>query len=209
MSPLSENVRPDTVSPQTSSDIPTDQQRHYTDSITQECGSSTPTPSSGPDCQIEPDKSNHLPSINPALVDYPMGEDNVPGPGQSVPGQGQSSSSVRTPGDRTEVGTKTGPTGVVSLAAQVRGQAECVHDRRGTCSIHGPGARKMTKPIWIKKTGPDGLQTSVRSKKTWYLCRVEVGTNGQRLRQTRISFGRSLQADMKGERDNQGSLGEN
>ena len=112
-----------------------------------------------------------------------------------------------TPGDRTEVAKKTDPTGVVSRAALVRGQAECVHDRRGTCSIHGPGARRMTKPIWVKKTGPDGLPTSVRSKKTWYLCGVEVGMNGGKLRQTRISFGGDPSVNNKGERDNKGSLG--
>ena len=119
----------------------------------------------------------------------------------------QGADSVDTPRDKPEVGARTGPTGVVSRAALVRGQAECVHDRRGTCSIHGPGARRMTKPIWVKKTGPDGLPTSVRSKKTWYLCEVEVGMNGLKLRQTKISFGGSLQANRTGNMDNQGSLG--
>ena len=71
------------------------------------------------------------------------------------------------PEDRQEgvVDAKTGQRRLVKTTTRSDGKDDkaggvvCVLDDEGTCSIHGPGAREMSKPV-----------TCVLTKKKWYKC---------------------------------------
>ena len=83
----------------------------------------------------------------------------------------------------------------------VTGSAQrCTHTRSGVCSVHGPGAKWCWEPIPVgkRKPGPNG---KLITKKHFWRC--EVGRNGKMMRQTRISFLRSVDDENLG--DNMGS----
>ena len=67
--------------------------------------------------------------------------------------------------------------------------------------MHGPGAKWCWEPVPVgkRKMGPDG---KLRTKRHFWKC--EVGRNGKVLRQTRISFLRSVE-DESFEDNNTGS----
>ena len=100
---------------------------------------------------------------------------------------------VKTTGRREGLGDKA--VGVV-----------CVHDDQGTCSIHGPGAKEMSKPVRVNRTFKNGTTRSVLTNKKWFKC--ELGMRGGMLRQQRLSFSAVLDAKGTGERDNKGNLGQ-
>ena len=76
----------------------------------------------------------------------------------------------------------------------------CTQTRSGVCSVHGPGAKWCWEPIPVgrRKPGPNG---KLITKK--YLWKCEVSRSGKMMRQTRLSFGRSIEDENK--RDNTGS----
>ena len=82
----------------------------------------------------------------------------------------------------------------------------CVHDTEGTCNIHGPGAREMSKPVRVTRTFKNGSTRSVMTKQKWWKC--DLGMRGGRLRQTSLSFGVVCEASRAGHRDNKGNLGQ-
>ena len=111
-------------------------------------------------------------------------------------------------GDKQEGNTRTGPRRVVNRwGNDNKRRVVCVHDDRGVCSLHGPGAREMSKPVRVTRTGPGGKQKCVMSKKKWFKCDVVI--KGGNPRQTTLSFGVVLDASRTGRRDSKGSLGQN
>ena len=85
------------------------------------------------------------------------------------------------------------------------GGVVCEHDDQGTCSIHGPGAKKMETPVRVNRTFKNGTTRSVLTKKKWFKC--ELGMRGGMLRQQRLSFNAVTDAKGTGKRDNKGNLG--
>ena len=81
----------------------------------------------------------------------------------------------------------------------------CEHDDKGTCSIHGPGAKEMTTPVRVKRTFKNGTTRSVLTNKKWFRC--ELGRRGGMLRQQKLSFNAVTDAKGTGKRDNKGNLG--
>ena len=81
----------------------------------------------------------------------------------------------------------------------------CEHDDNGTCSIHGPGAKKMETPVRVNRTFKNGTTRNVLTTKKWFKC--EVGMRGGMLRQQRLSFSAATDAKGTGKRDNKGNLG--
>ena len=77
------------------------------------------------------------------------------------------------------VGTTTGMT---------TGRERCVHGKGGTCTIHGPGARRCWRPIPDISRGPGGeiVRKYSGRRETYYLC--DVDRNGVLRRQPRLSF---------------------
>ena len=82
----------------------------------------------------------------------------------------------------------------------------CVHDTEGTCNIHGPGAKEMSKPVRVTRTFKNGNTRSVMTSQKWWKC--DLGMRGGRLRQTSLSFGVVSEARGAGNRDNKGNLGQ-
>ena len=77
----------------------------------------------------------------------------------------------------------------------------CQHDEKGVCSLHGPGAKWVWRPVPVKKPAPGGKKT----KKEYY-WRCEMNVKGKMMKQTKISFG------MKGnnvDRGNNKDIGKN
>ena len=73
----------------------------------------------------------------------------------------------------------------------------CTHTRSGVCSVYGPGAKWCWEPIPVgsRTPGPNGKLVTKR-----YFLRCEVSRSGKMMRQTRISFLRSV--DDENLRDN-------
>ena len=77
----------------------------------------------------------------------------------------------------------------------------CTHTKSGVCSVHGPGAKWCWEPVPVgkRKMGQNGKLMTKR-----YFWKCEVGRNGKVLRQTRISFLRSVGDESLGD-NNAGS----
>ena len=73
---------------------------------------------------------------------------------------------------------------------------ECVHDKAGTCSVHGPGAKWRWRPIPPHKRtiGPDG-----KTKKREYFWSCEVGVGGRNLQQAKLKFKRNDDEEPRGD----------
>ena len=69
-----------------------------------------------------------------------------------------------------------------------RNKDKCVHDKEGTCDIHGKGAKKVFEPRWITTTGADGKKTKELKKKYIWRCNVLSMKTEQGLKQPKISF---------------------
>ena len=105
--------------------------------------------------------------------------------------------------DRTEFdndvilpGTSVGAVGGIPGVPRV-----CIHDEKGVCSLHGPGAKWVWRPVPVKKPTPGGKKT--RKEHYW---RCEMNKKGKMMTQTKISFG------MKGnnvDRGNNKDIGKN
>ena len=76
----------------------------------------------------------------------------------------------------------------------------CTHSKGGVCSLHGPGAKWCWKPIPVgrRKPGPSGKLITKE-----YFWRCDVGLTGRKLKQTRISFGGTVDDERRG--DNAGT----
>ena len=63
----------------------------------------------------------------------------------------------------------------------------CQHDKRGYCTKHGWGARRLERRVSCVTTGPDGKKVKSYKKKPYFEC--DLGPNGRGvLRQTQLSF---------------------
>ena len=156
--------------------------------------------------QVVTDKFNTVPCSNAStLPDNQSAEDTatkVTRPGhvtRPMPGYRQDGG----------VGARTGQKRVVKTMTKEEDDDRsvvCVYDEAGVCSIHGPGAREMSKPVRVTRTFKNGTTKSGMAKKKWFQC--DVGMRGGRLRQTELSFSVVLEASRAGERDNKGNLGQ-
>ena len=63
---------------------------------------------------------------------------------------------------------------------------ECVHNKEGTCTLHGPGAKWRWRPILPVSSRPVGPDGKVKKREYYWQC--EVGSGGKNLQQARISF---------------------
>ena len=92
--------------------------------------------------------------------------------------------------------------GILAGACQVGGEGHpvtpqrCTHSMGGVCSIHGPGAKWCWKPIPVgkRKPGPNGKLVTKE-----YYWRCDVSMTGKKLKQTRISFGKTLNDEKRGD----------
>ena len=156
-------------------------------------------------------------------VTKPGGDEEVGGRGDQMcdvmpaPSVGQGSSahtaiqhsipasqlSQRTGQDSTELsndailpGTSVGAVGGIPGSPRA-----CQHDEKGVCSLHGPGAKWVWRPVPVKRPAPGGKKT--RKEHYW---RCEMNVKGKMMTQTKISFG------MKGnnvDRGNNKDIGKN
>ena len=79
-------------------------------------------------------------------------------------------------------------------------QRVCHHTKDGVCSLHGPGAKWMWRPVPVKNPVPGGKRT--RKEHFW---KCEVNMRGKTMKQTRISFGQMNNNVDRG--DNKGDEG--
>ena len=77
---------------------------------------------------------------------------------------------------------------------ETRKRKECVHNLRGVCQLHGPGALRKWRPAFISVTGSDGKMTRERTREYFWAC--DVGDRGVR-RQTLLPFTRKTPEDTK------------
>ena len=67
---------------------------------------------------------------------------------------------------------------------------KCYHDKKGHCSVHGGGARKLWRRIPCVTVNPGGVEVSTYNKKPYFEC--YLGPRGQGvLRQTQLSFSKT------------------
>ena len=138
----------------------------------------------------ETGKNNYLPSTNilcPATPGRYMTDKDGDG---DPPTQDE----VR---DTRHKGGRTPEEGVEEDILPIPGQSQqgvekeedtrpCVHDRAGTCTLHGPGATKYWMPVPRKVRGPDGTRGKMTTRKSYFVCADSPRGRGK-LRQTRIS----------------------
>ena len=96
---------------------------------------------------------------------------------------------TRAPQDVRETGRRKG---------QTKKKKECVHDLRGVCQLHGPGALRKWYSFYTTVTGSDGKMTREKTRKYFWAC--DVGDRGVR-RQTLLPFTRKTPEDTREIRD--------
>ena len=65
----------------------------------------------------------------------------------------------------------------------------CQHGRGGVYVLHGAGARRCWRPVWREVMGAYGTPVLEYHGEAYYEC--DFGRGRGRLRQTRLSFGRT------------------
>ena len=67
----------------------------------------------------------------------------------------------------------------------------CTYQKGGICDIHGGGAKLRWKPVGKKVVGKE------LKRITWYECK-DIGTNGKKLKQSRITLAKASKDDNQG-----------
>ena len=69
------------------------------------------------------------------------------------------------------------------------GAEDCVHSKGGRCSKHGEGAALKWRVIRKTMVGEGGEMIVEKEREYFYVC--DLGLDGTRLRQPRLSFNRA------------------
>ena len=104
-----------------------------------------------------------------------------------VPGTGTEQFLAQAGGEVNKIAddrTEDGRAGAARTPLVRRG---CQHDKRGYCTKHGWGARRLERRVSCVTTDPGGKKVKSYKKKPYFEC--DLGPNGRGvLRQTQLSF---------------------